>query len=125
MHVKHIYRSLLLHSLIIYLYFIFTRLTWNQVGIIFGIDWITQLLLQRGIHIIIIVTMYVWAISLLPWISYRGAKILSQNAQVSNTTGICFTILLYSVLAYHSFTLIRTVSAPFTTLSLFLSFFQD
>jgi hypothetical protein len=120
--IKYVYRSLWLRGLVICIFFV-GNLTWNEVGRTFGLDWFARLLLQRGIPISLTVALLVWAISLLPWMFYRGANSF-HNAQVSSITGICCTLLLYAILAWHSFSLIPGVSPPLITLSLFLSFFQ-
>jgi hypothetical protein len=120
---KSIYRSLWLPSLMICLLFIM-GLTWNEVSKSFGVERIARLLLHNDILINIAELLLVWAISLLPWMFYRGAKILSNNAQVSYITGICFTLFLYAILVWHSYSLIPGVLPRFIALSLFLSLFQ-
>jgi hypothetical protein len=117
------YRSLWLRGLVICLFFV-SSLTWNEVGRTFGLDWIARLLLQRGIPVSLTVILLVWAISLLPWIFYRVAKTLSHNAKASYIAGICFTLLLYTILAWHSMSLAPGLPPRLLTLSLLLSFFQ-
>jgi hypothetical protein len=119
---KSIYRSLWLHGFMICVFFI-RILTWNEVSRTFGVDRIARLFLQRDILISLTEVLLVWAISMLPWIFYRGAKSF-HNTQVSYITGICCTLLLYAILVWHSYSLIPGVSQPLITLSLFLSFFQ-
>jgi len=105
----------LLKGAIVVLYSSFARFNFNAFISEPGLDWIGRLLLQRGIPSSIVGVMLIWVISLLPWVFYQVSKFIFRNTLVSNTSGICCAVFLYSILIWRSFAINGIVSESFIT----------
>jgi len=135
---------LLLKGAIVVLYSSFARFNFNAIISEPGLDLIGRLLLQRGIPSSMVGVMLIWVISLLPWVFYRVSKFIFRNTLISNTSGICCAVFLYSILIWRSFAINGIVSESFITfvpspiiafnelvwssfivITLFLSFFAE